>query len=106
MSPTVVAAVASACVSSNSNTNTNCHFEHHSIPFLSTLPQVALSRYESQKRGEWNMFVQYLKKQYDPPLAISRCSEAHVVEFLKYFGDTLYLDALIGRLRAAFEESI
>ncbi|CAN8253191.1 unnamed protein product [Cochlearia groenlandica] len=91
------------------------------------------SRYESQKRRDWNTFLQYLKN-HKPPLTLSRCSGAHVIEFLKYldqFGKTKVhvtscpffgepnppaqctcplkqawgsLDALIGRLRAAYEE--
>ncbi|CAN1266563.1 Protein LIGHT-DEPENDENT SHORT HYPOCOTYLS 6 [Linum perenne] len=92
------------------------------------------SRYESQKRRDWNTFLQYLKN-HKPPLTLARCSGAHVIEFLKYldqFGKTKVhatgcpyfghpnppapcacplrqawgsLDALIGRLRAAYEES-
>ncbi|XP_039146281.1 protein LIGHT-DEPENDENT SHORT HYPOCOTYLS 4-like [Dioscorea cayenensis subsp. rotundata] len=92
------------------------------------------SRYESQKRRDWNTFGQYLKN-HRPPLALSRCSGAHVLEFLRYldqFGKTKVhnlgcpffghphppapcpcplrqawgsLDALVGRLRAAFEEN-
>lgn len=92
------------------------------------------SRYESQKRRDWNTFLQYLKN-HKPPLALARCSGAHVIEFLKYldqFGKTKVhitgcpyfghpnppapcacplkqawgsLDALIGRLRAAYEEN-
>jgi len=94
----------------------------------------APSRYESQKRRDWNTFGQYLKN-HRPPLALPRCSGAHVVEFLHYldqFGKTKVhvpacpffghphppapcacplrqawgsLDALIGRLRAAYEEN-
>ncbi|KAE8773864.1 Protein G1-like8 [Hordeum vulgare] len=93
-----------------------------------------LSRYESQKRRDWNTFLQYLRN-HRPPLTLARCSGAHVIEFLKYldqFGKTKVhasgcahygqpsppapcpcplrqawgsLDALIGRLRAAYEES-
>ncbi|CAL1368845.1 unnamed protein product [Linum trigynum] len=93
-----------------------------------------LSRYESQKRRDWNTFLQYLKN-HKPPLTLGRCSGAHVIEFLKYldqFGKTKVhatgcpyfghpsppapcacplrqawgsLDALIGRLRAAYEEN-
>ncbi|KAI5018351.1 hypothetical protein ZWY2020_043239 [Hordeum vulgare] len=93
-----------------------------------------LSRYESQKRRDWNTFLQYLRN-HKPPLTLARCSGAHVIEFLKYldqFGKTKVhadgcayfgqpnppapcacplrqawgsLDALIGRLRAAYEES-
>ncbi|KAL6989928.1 Protein LIGHT-DEPENDENT SHORT HYPOCOTYLS 4 [Sarracenia purpurea var. burkii] len=93
-----------------------------------------LSRYESQKRRDWITFGQYLRN-HRPPLSVSRCSGAHVIEFLRYldqFGKTKVhtqlcpfygqpnppapcpcplrqawgsLDALIGRLRAAFEEN-
>lgn len=96
--------------------------------------QQQLSRYEAQKRRDWNTFQQYLRN-HKPPLALPRCSGAHVIEFLKYldqFGKTKVhvnpcpyfgnpnppspcacplrqawgsLDALIGRLRAAYEES-
>ncbi|EYU45980.1 hypothetical protein ABFS82_04G084500 [Erythranthe guttata] len=92
------------------------------------------SRYESQKRRDWNTFQQYLRN-HKPPLTLARCSGAHVIEFLKYldqFGKTKVhvtgcpyfgqpdppapcacqlkqawgsLDALIGRLRAAYEEN-
>ncbi|XP_074559977.1 protein G1-like1 [Curcuma longa] len=91
------------------------------------------SRYESQKRRDWNTFRQYLRN-HRPPLELARCSGAHVLEFLRYldqFGKTRVhaagcaffgrpqppapcpcplrqawgsLDALVGRLRAAFEE--
>ncbi|PKA62103.1 hypothetical protein AXF42_Ash014987 [Apostasia shenzhenica] len=92
------------------------------------------SRYESQKRRDWNTFGQYLCN-HRPPLELSRCSGAHVLEFLRYldqfgktkvhavgcpfFGQTCppgpcpcplrqawgSLDAIVGRLRAAFEEN-
>ncbi|KAJ8434837.1 hypothetical protein Cgig2_022116 [Carnegiea gigantea] len=95
---------------------------------------VQLSRYENQKRRDWNTFGQYLRN-HRPPLTLSRCSGAHVLEFLRYldqFGKTKVhnapcpffghpnppgpcpcplrqawgsLDALIGRLRAAYEEN-
>ncbi|KAJ7297360.1 hypothetical protein O6H91_14G033200 [Diphasiastrum complanatum] len=91
------------------------------------------SRYEAQKRRDWNTFGQYLKN-HRPPLALARCNGTHVLDFLRYldqFGKTKVhapacpffglahppapcacplrqawgsLDALIGRLRAAFEE--
>ncbi|GAA0155935.1 hypothetical protein LIER_13546 [Lithospermum erythrorhizon] len=105
-------------------------------PIRSTAAEAAPppSRYESQKRRDWNSFLQYLKN-HKPPLTLTRCSGAHVIEFLKYldqFGKTKVhlngcpyfghpnppapcscplkqawgsLDALIGRLRAAFEEN-
>uniref|UniRef100_A0A7N0V5P1 ALOG domain-containing protein n=1 Tax=Kalanchoe fedtschenkoi TaxID=63787 RepID=A0A7N0V5P1_KALFE len=93
-----------------------------------------LSRYQNQKRRDWNTFGQYLRN-HRPPLSLCRCSGAHVLEFLRYldqFGKTKVhthlcpffghpnppapcpcplrqawgsLDALIGRLRAAFEEN-
>ncbi|KAI4340341.1 hypothetical protein MLD38_025189 [Melastoma candidum] len=67
-----------------------------------------LSRYESQKRRDWNTFLQYLKN-HKPPLILPRCSGAHVIEFLKYldqFGKTKgSLDTLIGQLRAGYEEN-
>ncbi|CAA3017514.1 Hypothetical predicted protein [Olea europaea subsp. europaea] len=92
------------------------------------------SRYESQKRRDWTTFLQYLKNQ-KPPLTQTQCSGANVIQFLKYldqFGKTKVhvkgcpyfgqpnpqepcacplkqawgsLDALIGRLRAAYEEN-
>ncbi|CAN4120536.1 unnamed protein product [Withania somnifera] len=93
-----------------------------------------LSRYENQKRRDWNTFSQYLRN-HRPPLSLTRCSGAHVLEFLRYldqFGKTKVhtqlcpffghpnppapcpcplrqawgsLDSLIGRLRAAYEEN-
>ncbi|KAK7359215.1 hypothetical protein VNO77_01165 [Canavalia gladiata] len=95
--------------------------------------QQPLSRYESQKRRDWNTFGQYLKNQ-SPPIPLSQCNFNHVLDFLRYldqFGKTKVhlhgciffgqpvppapcacplrqawgsLDALIGRLRAAYEE--
>lgn len=92
------------------------------------------SRFFIPDRRDWNTFLQYLKN-HRPPLTLARCSGAHVIEFLKYldqFGKTKVhasgcayygqpsppapcpcplrqawgsLDALIGRLRAAYEES-
>ncbi|KAL1339847.1 hypothetical protein AAHE18_U070800 [Arachis hypogaea] len=92
------------------------------------------SRYENQKRRDWNTFCQYLRN-HRPPLSLNLCSGAHVLEFLHYldqFGKTKVhnhncpffglpnppapcpcplrqawgsLDALIGRLRAAYEEN-
>ncbi|EOY25608.1 hypothetical protein QUC31_011675 [Theobroma cacao] len=129
MSAAVAAAVAAACVSDKSSSSSVSVF---SPP--SPQPTLPLSRYESQKRRDWNTFGQYLRN-HRPPLALSRCSGAHVLEFLKYldqFGKTKVhtqncpffghphppapcpcplrqawgsLDALIGRLRAAFEEN-
>ncbi|XP_059663247.1 protein LIGHT-DEPENDENT SHORT HYPOCOTYLS 10 [Cornus florida] len=93
-----------------------------------------LSRYESQKRRDWNTFGQYLKNQR-PPVSLPQCNSSHVLDFLRYldqFGKTKVhlqgcmffgqpeppapctcplrqawgsLDALIGRLRAAYEEN-
>ncbi|KAL8159603.1 hypothetical protein V2J09_001140 [Rumex salicifolius] len=101
-------------------------------PALAPAPPTP-SRYENQKRRDWNTFSQYLRN-HRPPLTLTLCSGAHVLEFLRYldqFGKTKVhnqncpffgipnppspcpcpfrqawgsLDALIGRLRAAFEE--
>lgn len=92
-----------------------------------------LSRYESQKRRDWNTFGQYLRNQ-TPPVSVAQCNFNQVLDFLRYldqFGKTKVhlhscvffgqpdppapctcplkqawgsLDALIGRLRAAYEE--
>ncbi|KAI4325789.1 hypothetical protein MLD38_031156 [Melastoma candidum] len=97
------------------------------------MSQSRIPMYENQKRRDWNTFRQYLRN-HRPPLELSRCSGAHVLEFLRYldqFGKTKVhaavcpfyghpnppapcpcplkqawgsLDALIGRLRAVFEE--
>ncbi|XP_009605797.1 protein LIGHT-DEPENDENT SHORT HYPOCOTYLS 6-like [Nicotiana tabacum] len=108
--------------------------KNFSPPTASPPPSPAVSRYELQKRRDWNTFGQYLKN-HKPPLILSRCSGANILEFLKYldqFGKTKVhncccpffghpqppapctcplkqawgsLDALVGRLRAAFEEN-
>uniref|UniRef100_A0A2N9GFY8 ALOG domain-containing protein n=1 Tax=Fagus sylvatica TaxID=28930 RepID=A0A2N9GFY8_FAGSY len=92
------------------------------------------SRYESQKRRDWNTFGQYLRNQ-SPPISLSNCNGKSVIDFLKYhdqFGKTKVhtkicpfygnpqppapcpcslrqawgsVDSLIGRLRAAFEDN-
>ncbi|CAI9288449.1 unnamed protein product [Lactuca saligna] len=119
----------------------NSDNSHHAISSLVTAAAASSpsttstpSRYENQKRRDWNTFGQYLKN-HRPPLSLSRCSGAHVLEFLRYldqFGKTKVhtpicpfyghpdppapcpcplrqawgsLDALIGRLRAAYEEN-
>lgn len=114
-------------VSSTADSNIN-------ISSSSTNPSSNLSRYENQKRRDWNTFIQYIHN-HRPPLSLTRCSSAHVLEFLRYldqFGKTKVhisncpfygypnppapcpcpvrqawgsLDSLIGRLRAAFEEN-
>nr|VDD47380.1 unnamed protein product [Brassica oleracea] len=111
----------------NKNPNTTLSTQHASSPPPS-------SRYENQKRRDWNTFCQYLRN-HRPPLSPPSCSGAHVLEFLRYldqFGKTKVhhqncaffglpnppapcpcplrqawgsLDALIGRLRAAYEEN-
>nr|KYP45038.1 hypothetical protein KK1_033400 [Cajanus cajan] len=67
-----------------------------------------LSRYESQKRRDWNTFGQYLKNQR-PPVPLSQCNCNHpeppapcTCPLRQAWGS---LDALIGRLRAAYEEN-
>ncbi|KAK6154277.1 hypothetical protein DH2020_008525 [Rehmannia glutinosa] len=97
-------------------------------------PAAQPSRYESQKRRDWNTFGQYLRNQR-PPVELPACNHSHVMDFLRYldqFGKTKVhlqgcpffgqpdpvgpcgcplrqawgsLDALIGRLRAAYEEN-
>ncbi|KAL1804031.1 hypothetical protein ACET3Z_032678 [Daucus carota] len=114
---------------STSNTNSLASSSSNSATSPTTL-----SRYENQKRRDWNTFGQYLRN-HRPPLSLARCSGAHVLEFLRYldqFGKTKVhnqlcpfyghpnppapcpcplrqawgsLDALIGRLRAAYEEN-
>ncbi|XP_057544808.1 protein LIGHT-DEPENDENT SHORT HYPOCOTYLS 10-like [Amaranthus tricolor] len=104
-----------------------------STPVQTQTQTQTLSRYESQKRRDWNTFGQYLRNMR-PPVPVSQCTCHHVLEFLRYldqFGKTKVhlhgcsffgqpdppapcscplrqawgsLDALIGRLRAAFEE--
>ncbi|OVA02387.1 protein of unknown function DUF640 [Macleaya cordata] len=132
---TAIVTLATAESSSSENTNTNkMIMSSSSIATSSSSSPPTLSRYESQKRRDWNTFGQYLKN-HRPPLSLSRCSSAHVLEFLRYldqFGKTKVhnqicpffghpnppapcpcplrqawgsLDALIGRLRAAFEEN-
>ncbi|CAK9221464.1 unnamed protein product, partial [Sphagnum troendelagicum] len=101
---------------------------------LSLSSSRAPSRYEAQKRRDWNTFGQYLRN-HRPPLALARCTGQHVLDFVRYldqFGKTKVhlpacpffghphpphpcpcplrqawgsLDALVGRLRAAFEEN-
>ncbi|XP_042477925.1 protein G1-like1 [Macadamia integrifolia] len=136
MSAAVAAAAAAATTGASSNSSTHHSHSHNHTQPTNTQQDLSMatpSRYESQKRRDWNTFGQYLKN-HRPPLALSRCSGAHVLEFLRYldqFGKTKVhspscpffghphppapcpcplkqawgsLDALIGRLRAAFEE--
>ncbi|XP_052200947.1 protein G1-like1 [Diospyros lotus] len=133
-----IAAAAAAAATARSRYSSMC--DESACQQLASVPTppppqpLPLSRYESQKRRDWNTFGQYLKN-HRPPLALARCSGAHVLEFLRYldqFGKTKVhaatcpffghpqppapcpcplrqawgsLDALIGRLRAAFEEN-
>ncbi|KAL8109800.1 hypothetical protein AgCh_025769 [Apium graveolens] len=129
------AALTNCCTTATTAANTaTTAYNNFYIPTHNHVsPPPPLSRYESQKRRDWNTFGQYLKN-HRPPLNLSRCSGAHVLEFLRYldqFGKTKVhtnncpffghphppapcpcplkqawgsLDALIGRLRAAFEE--
>ncbi|GMN43550.1 hypothetical protein TIFTF001_012751 [Ficus carica] len=107
--------------------------QHHNQQQQQQQAAAPLSRYESQKKRDWNTFGQYLKNQ-TPPVPLSQCNCNHVLDFLRYldqFGKTKVhlhgcvffgqpdppapctcplrqawgsLDALIGRLRAAYEE--
>ncbi|KAL9227607.1 hypothetical protein vseg_003279 [Gypsophila vaccaria] len=128
----------SITITNNNNNITDINLPNftNSAPSMAitTNPTPSSSRYENQKRRDWNTFGQYLKN-HRPPLALNRCSGAHVLEFLRYldqFGKTKVhnqmcpyyghpnppgpcacplrqawgsLDALIGRLRAAYEEN-
>ncbi|KAI5659950.1 hypothetical protein M9H77_28743 [Catharanthus roseus] len=115
-----------------SNSNPNIISNNISPPSTHNNP-APLSRYENQKRRDWNTFCQYLRN-HRPPLPLSLCNGTHVLEFLRYldqFGKTKVhnqscpffgipnppspctcplrqawgsLDSLIGRLRAAYEE--
>ncbi|CAH8305903.1 unnamed protein product [Eruca vesicaria subsp. sativa] len=115
----------------NKNPNTTLSTRH---PLSSSSSTPSSSRYENQKRRDWNTFCQYLRN-HRPPLSLPSCSGEHVLEFLRYidqFGKTKVhhqncsffglpnppapcpcplrqawgsLDALIGRLRAAYEEN-
>ncbi|KAL3508763.1 hypothetical protein ACH5RR_028164 [Cinchona calisaya] len=117
--------------SSRSATHDDDQHQHQHQP---QQPAPQLSRYESQKRRDWNTFGQYLRNQR-PPVQLSQCNFNHVLDFLRYldqFGKTKVhlqgcvffgqpepsgpctcplrqawgsLDALIGRLRAAYEEN-
>lgn len=119
--------------SSSSRLAVDQHHHHHQQPPQQAAAAAPLSRYESQKRRDWNTFGQYLKNQ-TPPVSLSQCNFNHVLDFLRYldqFGKTKVhlhgciffgqpdppapctcplrqawgsLDALIGRLRAAYEE--
>ncbi|KAM7526704.1 hypothetical protein LguiA_016606 [Lonicera macranthoides] len=100
---------------------------------LSSSSAPVISRYVNQKRRDWNTFCQYLRA-HKPPLSLPLCTAPHVLQFLQYldqFGKTKIhnqtcpyfgvpappspcpcplrqawgsLDALVGRLRAAYEE--
>ncbi|WVZ03343.1 hypothetical protein V8G54_024149 [Vigna mungo] len=64
--------------------------QQHQHQQLQQQSPVTLSRYESQKRRDWNTFGQYLKNQR-PPVALSQCNCNHVLDFLRYldqFGKT------------------
>ncbi|KAK6919184.1 ALOG domain [Dillenia turbinata] len=70
--------------------------------------QQPLSQCESQKRRDWNTFSQYLRNQR-PPVPLSQCNSNHpeppapcTCPLWQAWGS---LDALIGRLRAAYEEN-
>ncbi|XVE65826.1 hypothetical protein DITRI_Ditri08aG0030400 [Diplodiscus trichospermus] len=132
LTPNFPANLSISTVANTTNTNPSAMASSSPSSSSSTSPST-LSRYENQKRRDWNTFGQYLRN-HRPPLSLSRCSGAHVLEFLRYldqFGKTKVhaplcpffghpnppapcpcplrqawgsLDALIGRLRAAFEE--
>ncbi|CAN1229510.1 Protein LIGHT-DEPENDENT SHORT HYPOCOTYLS 10 [Linum perenne] len=89
-----------------SSTDPHYHQQHHQHQHQQ--PPQTPSRYESQKRRDWNTFGQYLKNQR-PPVPLSHCNCNHpeppapcTCPLRQAWGS---LDALIGRLRAAYEEN-
>ncbi|TYH50209.1 hypothetical protein ES332_D10G189900v1 [Gossypium tomentosum] len=133
ITPNFPASLSMSAVATNTNPSPAAAMVAFSPSSSSSTSPSTLSRYDNQKRRDWNTFGQYLRN-HRPPLSLSRCSGAHVLEFLRYldqFGKTKVhtplcpffghpnppapcpcplrqawgsLDALIGRLRAAFEE--
>ncbi|XVE81859.1 hypothetical protein DITRI_Ditri15bG0100000 [Diplodiscus trichospermus] len=133
LNPNFPANLSITALTPTTNANPSAAASSFSPSSSSSTSPSTLSRYENQKRRDWNTFGQYLSN-HRPPLSLSRCSGAHVLEFLRYldqFGKTKVhtplcpffgqsnppapcpcplrqawgsLDALIGRLRAAFEE--
>ncbi|KAL5566871.1 hypothetical protein UlMin_030035 [Ulmus minor] len=131
--PTMSNINTSTSISINTATPTSSSTSIATSPQSSNSTPATPSRYENQKRRDWNTFCQYLRN-HRPPLSLPMCSGAHVLEFLRYldqFGKTKVhnqncpffglpnppapcpcplrqawgsLDALIGRLRAAYEE--
>ncbi|KAK5805121.1 hypothetical protein PVK06_032773 [Gossypium arboreum] len=88
LSMTTVSAASAATTTTNGNPLSVSSLSSSSSS--STSPTTTLSRYENQKRRDWNTFGQYLCN-HRPPLSLSRCSGAHVLEFLRYldqFGKT------------------
>ncbi|KAL8032015.1 hypothetical protein ABFX02_13G066400 [Erythranthe guttata] len=121
--------------SSSSSSAQAASADHHQLePQPPPAAAAQPSRYESQKRRDWNTFGQYLRNQR-PPVGLPQCNYSHVLEFMRYldqFGKTKVhgqgcpffgqpepagpcacplrqawgsLDALVGRLRAAYEEN-
>ncbi|CAK9136386.1 unnamed protein product [Ilex paraguariensis] len=94
MSAAAAAAAAAAasssrrCKSKNSSSSISSNTIRYQKPPLLLPP--TLSRYEDQKRRDWDTFRQYLNN-HRPPLSLSRCSGDHILEFLRYidqFGKT------------------
>ena len=93
--------------------STNQHYLY-ARPTTTTTTTTTSSRYESQKQRDWNTFGEYRRNHKPVPLSLSKCSDEHVLDFIRYLDDQLgetkqlawgSLDALIGRLRVAFEEN-
>ncbi|XP_023542040.1 protein LIGHT-DEPENDENT SHORT HYPOCOTYLS 4-like [Cucurbita pepo subsp. pepo] len=141
MSAAVAAAAAAALrrrSSSNSTASDGLYTQYYpslSLPKMPLRQPPLFSRYETQKRRDWNNFRQYFRTHF-PKLSLARCSGENVVEFLSYldgFGQTKIhaatcsnsghryptdiccdcptrqpwtsLNALIGRLKVAFVEN-
>lgn len=71
-----------ACISSTTISHHQITESVRSVPILPPSDFPSLSRYESQKWRDWTTFGNYLKN-HRLPLVLSRCREAHVLEFLK-----------------------
>ncbi|KAH1048773.1 hypothetical protein J1N35_039557 [Gossypium stocksii] len=71
-----------ACIFSSTISHHQITESVRSVPLSPPSDVPSLSRYESQKRCDWTSFGNYLKNHW-PPLVLSRCSGAHVLEFLK-----------------------
>lgn len=112
MSAATAAAAASANSSRNSSTNTtptptyNYNHQNHLYPTYLRRPPIG-NRYETAKKKDWTTFLDYMK-QNKPGWLVYGCSGDDAVQFLKHHFDQYHpgnVEAVIGRLRVAFDES-